>query len=75
VAAPEEDDDMERRFGEPSFPLSACKWIIIVRFLDKTDRTLIIVLSCSDFRKFRDMFLCEMPFAMHQFQAFSWKIA
>lgn len=30
AAAPEEDDDKERRFGEPSvlpsFPLSACKW-------------------------------------------------
>ena len=25
VALPEEDDDIERRFGELSFPLSACK--------------------------------------------------
>jgi hypothetical protein len=35
AAAPEEDDDKERQFGDPSFPLSACKWIIIVRLLDK----------------------------------------
>ena len=39
VAAPEEDDDKERLFGEPSFPLSACKWFNDVRLLDKlTDR-------------------------------------
>lgn len=35
VALPEEEDDNDRRFGELSFPLSACKWITTVRLPDQ----------------------------------------